>query len=157
MKRLLLECGVVALAAWGLYRWKFPPAEPVAPVTPAYTDGRPDLDMTGTAPTLRPPKVASSMLVAPGSLTDDSPAGRRGRPGTLGSTPRLLSAPGAAAEDAAAASSPAAATPWDAWLRRLRRFGGPRAVIEIFALFLVGYLLLARGLRRGNPHSLTHD
>lgn len=146
MKRLVLEVAVVALAAWGLYRWRNPPA---APDAPAYADGRPDLDMTGTAPTLRPPKAAASPLVARDG--DD------GRPGALGSTPRLLSQSGPPDRDDAAAPAPAAETPWQEWLKKLRRFGGPRAVAEIFALFVVGYLLLARGLRRGTPHGLTHD
>jgi hypothetical protein len=148
-----LECALVGLAAWGLYRWRQPPPEPQAP---AYANGRPDLDMTGAAPTLRAPKAADSMLVQPESLSDGPPGlhGRAPKPRPLGSTPRLL---GPGARDEAAAPPPDDESARSAWLRRLARFGGPRAVAEIFGLFVVGYLLLARGLRRGSPHSLTHD
>jgi hypothetical protein len=132
MKRLLLECAVVAAAVWGGWRWTHPPA---APPARTFAGARPDLDMP-PAPALRPERPASAMDVVP----EDARADRSAR---LGRTPALLAGPRAIApEDAAAAPRPRATT----WDERLR---DPRALGVVFALFLAAYFLLTGALRRG--------
>jgi hypothetical protein len=156
MRRIHVECAVVALVVWGAYRWTHRPPPPPARL---FSGARPDLDMPG-ALALRPEKPADAMLVVPEGAGASAPRLRGSsapaRPVALGSTPRLLSGPRGAAP---AEEAPALAASRPGY-ERLR---GPGAVAAAAALFVVLYALLASSLRRGDDgrgpggRGLTHD
>ena len=146
MKRLFLESALLALAVWGCWRWTHPPE---TPPTATFPGARPSLDMPA-APALRPAEPGEAMRVVPESL--GAASGRAaGRARPLGSTPLLLSARGAPADERSPAPRPSPPT----WDERLR---DPRALGAVVALFLLCYALLARALRRGpGGRGFTND
>jgi len=150
VKRLLFDCAVVALVAWGAYSWTHRPAPRRAP---AITGAMPNLGMPPARPMSA--EVDSSMMVAP------EDAGRpevhlksaRVREKTLGETPQILGEPAA---DVTGGQVPGALpdeqTPWEDRMRR------PWAMGAVVALFIVLYALLARALRKGpGGRGFSHD
>src|SRR4051812_6338288 len=89
MRRLLFDCSVLLLAAWGLYYWKHRP-EPVR--QPAIAGVRPDLSMPAASD--RPPAVdrQDAIQVTKGNIPQDYPRlkGKPSQPRALGSKPQLF-------------------------------------------------------------------
>ncbi|MFI5363852.1 MAG: hypothetical protein ACHQ49_17965 [Elusimicrobiota bacterium] len=150
MKRLLLDCSVVALVAWGAYSWTH---RPVPRRAPAISGAMPNLDM--------PPARAMTADLETSMLVVPEEAGRpevhvRGalrREKTLGEKPQVL---GGSAVDITAGGIPDALpdekSPWSDRLRQPWAFGA------IVALFIVLYALMTRALRKGpGGHGFSHD
>lgn len=150
MKRLLFDCSVVALVAFGAYSWTHRPAPRRAP---AISGAMPDLAMPAARPMSA--EVGSSMLVAPEDAggPDVHLKGARVREKALGEKPRLL---GASAADITGGRGsdalPDEQTPWEDRMRQ------PWAMGAVVALFIVLYALLTRALRKGpGGRGFTHD
>ena len=150
MKRLLLDCSVVLLVAWGAYSWTH---RPVPRRAPAISGAMPNIRMPAARPMSA--EIGSSMLVVPedAGRPEVHAPGQRHREKTLGEKPDLL---GGAAVDPTAGNVPDALpdelSPWEDRLRQ------PWAVGAVVALFIILYALMTRALRKGpGGHGFSHD
>jgi hypothetical protein len=154
VKRLIFDCSVLALAAWGWYSWKH---RPVPQPVPAYRGARPNLDMPAAPEGPAAPEVESHIAVSAKDIDDSAPH-LQGHPDVashaLGDRPKLFEKAG---PDSTLADEPAGtlSSERSPWLERLTQ---PWTFAAIVALFLVLYAVLSRALRRGpGGHGFTHD